>query len=165
MPETQPATSDETLDRIIDFITNAPLFDMMDEEELPIVAKHMTLIKFSQGEIIWNEWDKGDFICFVMDGTLDVLKRCGVDSLSPMAKLERGKSIGELSIVERFPRSATLKASTDAVVVTLSQDTFESMLKDYTNIGIKILKGLACLLSHNLRKTSSRLEDYMLPMS
>lgn len=165
MPETQPVTSDETIESIIDFIANVPLFDMMEDEELLIVARHMNLFHFAKDEIIWNEWDKGDFICFVMDGTLDVLKRCGVDALSSMATLERGKSIGELSIVERFPRSAMLKASTEAVVLALSQDTFELILKEHTAIGIKILKSLACLLSHNLRKTSSRLEDYMLPMS
>ena len=33
------------------------------------------------------------------------------------------------------------------------------------SIGIKILKGLIGLLSHNLRKTSSRLSDYMMPMT
>lgn len=165
MPETVPASSEEAIENIIDFITNAPLFDMLEDEELSIVAKHMNLLDFSKDEIIWNEWDRGDFICFVMEGTLDVLKRCGIDALAPMATLERGKSIGELSIVERFPRSATLKARTDAVVVTLSQDTFDLILERHTQIGIKILKSLACLLSHNLRKTSSRLEDYMLPMS
>ncbi len=165
MPETEPVASDEAIDSIIDFITNVPLFDMLKDEELSIVARHMNLLDISKDEIIWNEWDKGDFICFVMDGTLDVLKRCGIDSLSPMASLERGKSIGELSIVERFPRSATLKARTDAVVVTLSQNTFELILAEHTEMGIKILKSLACLLSHNLRKTSSRLDDYMMPMS
>jgi CRP/FNR family cyclic AMP-dependent transcriptional regulator len=165
MPVTVPVASDEAIENIIDFIANVPLFDMLKDEELSIVAKNMNLLDFSKDEIIWNEWDKGDFICFVVAGKLNVLKRCSVDTLSPMASLERGKSIGELSIVERFPRSATLKASTDAVVVTLSRDTFELILKEHTEIGIKILKSLACLLSHNLRKTSSRLDDYMMPMS
>ena len=165
MPETETVISNESIEKVIDFIANVPLFDMLEDEELSIVARHMNLLDLSKDEIVWNEWDKGDFICFVMDGKLDVLKRCSADALSTIATLERGKSIGELSIVERFPRSATLKAHTDAVVVTLSQDTFELILKEHTGIGIKILKSLSCLLSHNLRKTSSRLKDYMLPMS
>jgi len=37
-------------------------------------------------------------------------------------------------------------------------------LDQYPKIGIKILKGISRLLSQNLRKTSSRLADHLLPM-
>jgi hypothetical protein len=39
------------------------------------------------------------------------------------------------------------------------------VLTRHANIGIKLLKGVAILLSNSLRKTSSRLVDYMLPIS
>jgi len=164
----QPATSlssEEKLQTVIDFIVNVPLFDTMEKDELVIVAQYMKLSFFSEGEILFNEWDKGDYACFVVEGKLDVLERRDKDRYRTLASLERGKSIGELSIIENFPRLATLKASTNGSVITFSRDDFKELSESHTNIGIKILKGIIGLLSHNLRKTSSRLSDYMMPMT
>ena len=96
--------------------------------------------------------------------TLEVLKKSGVDTYTAIGTLGRGKSIGEMSIIENFPRSATLKALSPATVVTFSKQDFEDILSTRPEVGIKLLKGLARLLGHNLRKTSSRIADYMMPM-
>jgi CRP/FNR family transcriptional regulator, cyclic AMP receptor protein len=88
----------------------------------------------------------------------------GMDEYSVIATLSRGKSVGEMSIIDNCPRSATLKALTPVRIVTFSRPSFESLLVTHPRVGIKLLKGLARLLGHNLRKTSSRLCDYMMPM-
>jgi CRP-like cAMP-binding protein len=75
--------------------------------------------------------------------------------------LSRGQSFGEMSIIENSPRSATVRATTDASFVTLSRENFESIMKNYPDIGSKILKGISLLLSKYLRQTSSRLVSYM----
>ena len=74
-------------------------------------------------------------------------------------------TIGEMSVVDNFPRSATAKARTETSFLTLTQKNFDEILKNHPEIGIKILKGISRLLSLNLRKTSSRLADYLLPVS
>ena len=165
MQSSQPLSPEAATQTVIEFIANVPLFDSMEQNELEVAARHMKLIPFSDGDILFREWEKGDYACFIVDGTLDVMKRCDGDRYKTVTSLERGKSIGELSIVENFPRLVTLKARTRGWVVTFSREDFESLLKAYTEIGIKILKGIIGLLGHNLRKTSSRLSDYMMPMS
>jgi CRP/FNR family transcriptional regulator, cyclic AMP receptor protein len=167
MHHTLPLSSEEQTQTVVNFIANVPLFDPMERDELEVVARYMKLSPFSEGEILFNEWDKGDYACFVVDGKLDVLTRRDrdTDRYKTTASLERGKSIGELSIIENFPRLATLKACTCGSVVTFSREDFTELLEKHTQIGIKILKGLIGLLSHNLRKTSSRLSDYMMPMT
>lgn len=165
MQPTHSVSSEEKLQTIIDFIANVPLFDPMEREELEMVAQYMRLLYFSEGETLFNEWDKGDYACFVVEGRLDVLARCDNDQYRVLASLERGKSIGELSIIENFPRLATLKAATCGCVITFSREHFGELIEKHTQIGIKILKGIIGLLSHNLRKTSSRLSDYMMPMT
>lgn len=165
MQPSLPLSSEERKQMVVDFIANVPLFDVMERDELEIVANHMKLVSFSEGEILFNEWDKGDYACFVVDGRLDVLTRRDNDRYKTMASLERGRSLGELSIIENFPRMATLKACTCGSVITFSREDFKELLEKHTQVGIKILKGLIGLLSHNLRKTSSRLSDYMMPMT
>jgi len=65
----------------------------------------------------------------------------------------------------KYPRSATVKARVSSTLLILTRKGFEEMLDQHPQIGIKILKGLAKFLSMNLRKTSSLLADYMLPLS
>jgi CRP/FNR family cyclic AMP-dependent transcriptional regulator len=81
-----------------------------------------------------------------------------------ISTLSKGRSIGEMSVIDKTPRSATVKAKTKATLVALSAEGFDLILDQYPKIGIKILKGISRLLSQNLRKTSSRLADHLLPM-
>jgi CRP-like cAMP-binding protein len=69
-----------------------------------------------------------------------------------------------MSIIDNFPRSATAKAQTKTSILKLTQLGFNQMQKNHPEIGIKILIGILRLVSLNLRKTSSQLADYMLPV-
>jgi CRP-like cAMP-binding protein len=55
-------------------------------------------------------------------------------------------------------------SKTKSTLLILTRKDFEKLLEQHPQIGIKILKGLAKLLSMNLRKTSSLLADHMLPI-
>jgi CRP/FNR family cyclic AMP-dependent transcriptional regulator len=81
-----------------------------------------------------------------------------------ITELSRGRSIGEMSVIGDFLRSATVKAQTETKLIILTQRNFELILEEYPKIGIKILKGISRLLSLSLRDTSGRLADYILPV-
>lgn len=150
---------------VLDFLINIPLFDELKAEELKIITKHMNYIKVNPDQIVFRDGDKGDCVCFVVDGTLDVMKQSASGDSVVITTLSRGRSIGEMSVIDDFPRSATVKARTKATLLTLTRIGFEEVLEEHPTIGIKILKGISRLLSLSLRKTSSRLADYMLPIS
>ena len=151
---------------IIDFFLGIPIFSRMNAEEVKLVAKHMNVIELQEGEILFNEADRGNFMCFIAYGTLDVIKQpIAADQEIIITTLHKGQSIGEMSVIENMPRSATIKARDNAKLFIFSQAAFDLVMTRHANIGIKLLKGVAILLSNNLRKTSSRLADYMLPIS
>ena len=165
MKETKVIQEGAMRDSIVDFLINIPLFDKLKANELKIIVKWMNLIEISEGEILFKEGDKGNYVCFIIDGTLDVIKESVTGETVTITALSKGRSIGEMSAIDDFPRSATIKARTEAKLVILTRKNFELMLEEYPGIGIKILKSISRLLSLNLRKTSSRLADYMLPVS
>jgi CRP/FNR family transcriptional regulator, cyclic AMP receptor protein len=150
---------------IITYLMDFPLFDALKGNQLNIVADHMNYYEIDQGGILFKEGDKGDYICFVLDGVIDVLKKSVTGESVVIAVLPKGRSFGEMSILDNFPRSATAKARTKSSFLTLTRMSFEKILKDYPQIGITILKGISRILSQNLRQTSSRLADYMLPLA
>jgi len=150
---------------IIDFLIGLPLFDDLTSGELRTVAKHMTFIEVAKNDILFYEGDKGNYMCFVVDGVLDVVKQTERQSEAVISTLSRGRSIGEMSVIDNFPRSATVRAKTPATLIVLTREAFETLLVTHTQLGIKLLKSLARLLSMNLRKASSQLADFMTPVN
>jgi CRP/FNR family cyclic AMP-dependent transcriptional regulator len=165
MEKTQIASGPATTKAIIDFLIDIPMFDCLQPDELGIVTRHMNFIDLAQGEILFREGEEGDYVCFVAEGSLDVLKKPHKGHSVTLATLPKGRSIGEMAVIDDFPRSATVKARTKATLVILTRKGFDLILERHPEIGVRILKGISRLLSQNLRKTSSRLADYMLPLS
>ena len=141
-----------------------PLFDSFEQGELKIASTYIHTLEVKEKQIIFNEGDNGDSIFFVISGKLNVIKDSASKNQVVITTLSTGKSIGEMSIIDETPRSAAVQADCDSVLLKLSKGDFETILKNHPLLAVKILKGLARLLSMNLRKTSSRLADYLLPL-
>ena len=162
--EAKPCTA-EQIEACQEIILDLPLFHLVDSGELQVVGRYLQYRELEPGAFLFNEWDKSDFVALVTQGSLDVLKKTGPETYAPLTSIRKGQSIGEMAIIDDFPRSATVKSSVPTVVIILPREGFEALLADHTQIGIKLLKGIAHHLSENLRKTASRLADYMLPLS
>ena len=148
-------------ENIKDLLVKIPMFAGLDDEELEVINNHIELFEVEQGATLFEEGDQGDYVCFVVNGRLEVTKRTITGDDFVLNTLARGQSVGELSIIDKRPRSATVRAKTEATLFTLKRSDFEVIMKEYSDISIKILKGLSLLLSKKLRQTSSRLISYM----
>ena len=149
---------------ILDMLIMIPIFDALDPDELRIAVRFMNYVEAKKGEIVFKEGQRGDYVCFVHEGTLDVIKTSETGQHVVISSLHRGRSLGEMSLLDNLTRSATVRARTEATLITLSRSSFDQIVEQYPRIGVKILQGIARLLSLNLRKTSARLADYMLPL-
>lgn len=149
---------------MIDFISNLPLFGSLNLKEIETVSTYVQRQKLNAGDILFNQWDKAESVYFVEQGALEVLTKCDPENYKVIATLKRGRSIGEMSLIDNFPRSATVQSKSDTALAVLTRSAFEKLMSEHHEIGIKIIKGLARLLALNLRKTSSRLADNMLPL-
>lgn len=169
MSEREAQTEEKIKRTITEFLIHFPFFETLTAEELGIVADHLNFLEIEPGTVLFKEGDEGDSVYFVVEGELDVIKesvsgrKVGIDRVV-ITTLTKGRSIGEMSVIDKTPRSATVKAVARSTLVGLGARGFETIMEDYPRIGIKILKGISRLLSTNMRKTSSRLADYMLPM-
>ncbi len=109
---------------IIDCLNNIALFDKLIPNELETISKYMYTIKITKGKILFNEGDKGDHVCFIIDGKLDVIKKSGDNDTVVISTLSKGRSIGDMSIIDNFPRSATIKGECSKFCVTVSDSKF-----------------------------------------
>ena len=150
--------------RIIDFLLELPLFDSLHGEELGIVARHIVPFKLQENTFLFKEGERGDYVCFVLKGNVNIYKRSEKGRNMLIATLPKGSTIGEMAIIDETSRSATVKAPEEVHLLILSRKGFDEILENHPGLGIKILKGIARLLSLNMRRTSSLLADCVLKL-
>ncbi len=143
------------------FLLSLPLFDSFNVDELTTLAKHMSYIHLQKGEFLFVEGDKGTFMGFVVRGVLEVLKKADSGENIVIARLMKGSSIGEMALIDKSTRSATVLAKQPTTMVTLTDKGFDMLTKKSPTLGMKIIRKTARLLSLNMRRTSSRLADLM----
>ena len=95
---------------------------------------------------------------------IGVLKEAEAGEEVLLSTLSKGRSIGEMAVIDKSVRSATVRAKTKATLVILSKENFEFILEDNCRLGANILKGISRFLSLNMRQTSSKLADQMTPV-
>jgi CRP-like cAMP-binding protein len=133
-------------------------FSFLNEEDFGQIACFFEPVTYPANTIIFKEGDPSGFIGFVLSGKLEVKKQTEFKGNQLIiAILTKGSLIGELSIFDENQRSATIEAVEDTSVLILRNDAFEALLKEYPEIGIKLLKGFIRILALRLRKTTERL--------
>ncbi len=147
--------------RISDYLADVAMFSELESQERIALEKFMFFNRVSAGDFVFREGDKGDFVCFVASGALEVSKLNRQGQPVVITTLGKGSSLGEMSLIDQLTRSATVRAKTTASLVVLTRKGFDMVLKMHPETGIKILKGIALQLSINLRSTSDRLTEFV----
>lgn len=159
MPDSTKLTSSEEDTR--QFLVNLPIFDSFNVDELTVLSKHMSYVHLRRGEFLFVEGDKGTFMGFVVNGILEVMKKSEIGENVVIARLTKGSSIGEMALIDKSTRSATVMAKQPTTMVTLTEKGFELLTQNSPALGVKVIQKIARLLSLNMRRTSSRLADLM----
>ena len=149
---------------IIDCLSGITIFAELTPDEIHTVSEHMHVSRIEAGDIVFSEGDPGDEVCFVVDGILDVLKSHDGQLEKKIAVKAPGGSIGEMAVIGDFSRTATVRARTDATLLSLSRRRFDQICDDYPPIGVKILRAIARLLSQHLKDTSRDLLEHLSPV-
>ncbi len=148
-------------DSNLDFLSRLPLFQELSLDEISILDQYLGLLELAKGDTVFDEGESGEFVCFVVNGELEVLKKSPGGDSSTITKLGKGQTIGEMALIDELPRSATVRARSPSSLTVLSRKGFEELAGQSPEIAIKILKYLARSLSLNLRKTSNRVSDHL----
>ena len=154
-----PKEMTESEEETRSFLINLPIFSSFNVDELSVFAKHMSFIHLQRGEHLFVEGDQGTFMGFVVNGILEVQKKADNGENITLARLTKGSSIGEMALIDKSPRSATVIAKQATTVVTLTDKGFDLLAEKHPPLGIKVIQKVARLLSLNMRRTSSKLAD------
>jgi len=118
------------------------LFGHLSEDQLEQVAPLTRCLRFARGEAVVVEGDEGDTMFQVVSGALEVQKL--IDGKTKVvAKLGEGAIFGEMSVFNNEPRSATVRAHQECVLLEVERDDLRPLLEGNP----QLLERLARLIS------------------
>ncbi len=110
-------------------------------------------IKLAPNEILIREGEKSTAMYLVQTGQLVVTKKRGNDEIT-LGHIYSKELVGEISFLDKEPRSATVQAVTECELIEIPQDTFEKIFSTQP----KWLEILYMTLAERLRKADARIK-------
>jgi CRP/FNR family transcriptional regulator, cyclic AMP receptor protein len=130
-----------THDRRAELLAGCPLFQGIGAEGVAHLAEVATPVDFPAGHVIARQGDIGTGFFVIVTGLVRVV-RDGV----VVARLGAGEFFGELSILDRLPRNATVSAEEPTSCLALASWDFERVLLEQPALTLAILRGVAARL-------------------
>ena len=162
MPELKLiAEREQGQDKVYELIKQSQFFTDLDQDEMQMLAYWMKAYTAPAGTLVLKEGQEGNAsLCIIVEGTVDIFKLSSPnDDHVKVAEIAAGASIGEMSVIDGLPLSASAISLTDTTILIMTRDDFHNLLKKNSNLGIKILYRVARIISERLRTTTGRLAD------
>jgi CRP/FNR family cyclic AMP-dependent transcriptional regulator len=130
-----------THDRRTELLAGCPLFKGIDAEGLAMLAELATPVDFPPGHVIARQGDIGTGFFVIIAGMVRVVR-----DGETVAHLGAGEFFGELSVLDRQPRNATVSAEVATSCLALASWDFDKVLLDQPALTLAILRGVAARL-------------------
>ncbi len=138
------------MDRIL-FLKRVPLFAILSPADLKQVAAIAEEEVFPDGDVIVYQGEQGDAMFVIVSGEVRIcVERDGKDT--EIARRMPGEYVGELAIINREPRNATLIASGDVRVLCIDQKSFEGLIRERPEASLFIIQVLSKRLKEEMAK-------------
>ncbi len=130
-----------------DTLSNVPLFSQLSRRDLTRLAKATVDRRFAKGDIIVKEGDQAVAFYIIARGKAEVTK-----GGRTLATLKEGDFFGEMSLLDGYLRSASVRAAEDTECLVLSRWDFLAELRSSPHIAVAMLP----VLSRRLREADER---------
>lgn len=139
----------------LDLIRRVPLFSMLTESQAISVADAVVKRRFKRGEVIVEQGKKSNALFILLNGRARVVTADSRGREVILATLQPGDHIGEMSLIDNEPHSATVRAEVQTDVLILGRVEFARCLPENTSMAYAVMKGLVQRLRQADRKIES----------
>ena len=122
----------------VDLMRRVPLFAKLRGKALQEVASIADEIDLPKGKELARQGDRGREFFVVLDGEAEVRK-----DGRRVNTLGKGDFFGEIALVTKMPRTATVTATSDVDVLVITERAFDTLLKKQPEISRAIAEALA----------------------
>ncbi|MFM2448271.1 MAG: hypothetical protein RIS44_721 [Pseudomonadota bacterium] len=139
----------------LDLIRRVPLFSMLTSEQAQGIADGVVKRRFRRGEIIVEHGQKSNALFILLTGRARVLTADSRGREVILAVLESGDYVGEMSLIDNEPHSATVRAEVQTDMLVLGRAEFARCLPENSSLSYAIMRGLVQRLRNADRQIES----------
>jgi serine/threonine protein phosphatase PrpC len=133
-----------------------PLFRHLTYQELVRVLNITEVRTFAEEARIVEQGEDGDELFIVLTGRVRVHT-----GESPMARLGQGEHFGELALIDKAPRNASVTAEEESKLLVIKRRDFFAIVRKDHDVAVKLLWAFLGVLTERLRTTSRELGDLL----
>ncbi len=151
--------SENEIKDVVKFLLKTDYFKKIPADELYNLAQTMKREKYYKDDIIFRENEEGDSFYIIEEGKVEIAieqNNLGRKQLSVIGKSE---GFGELSIIDKQRRSATVKCIEDTSLLVLSKINFEKLIKDENSFSSSLAYALTNIVRNNTEIIIKDLKD------
>lgn len=131
------------------------ILGQLDDEDIEWMARKGRRFSTSPGQVLIHEGQPVSDLFFVLSGEVAVT----VAGVGEVARLGRGEVVGEMSLVDSAPPSATVEAAGGAFVLAVDKGDLQARLSENPAFCGRFYKALAVFLADRLRSTTQRMNS------
>ena len=124
--------------RRLNRLSSVRLFSECSKKELAILDRLADDIEIPAGDSVVTQGEYGHACYVVIDGTATATR-----DGETIGRIEPGEAIGELAVIEPGPRTATVTAETDMVLLAMNSPEFLTAVEDVPALSRSIMRSLA----------------------
>jgi CRP/FNR family transcriptional regulator, cyclic AMP receptor protein len=136
------ASRRKSKDAKVELLRGVSLFSACSKRELSRIASLADQIEVPKGKVLTREGESGSEFFVIVEGQARVI----VGKRGRVAPLGPGASFGEMSLLDRGPRTATVEAESDMQLLVLDARSFSSLLAEVPSVARKVLAAMAARL-------------------
>ena len=130
----------------LDLIRRVPLFSMLTNDQAQAIADAVVKRRLRRGELVVEQGRKSNALFILLNGRARVLTADSRGREVILAVLEAGDYVGEMSLIDNEPHSATVRAEVQTDMLVLGRAEFSRCLPETTSLAYGILRGLVSRL-------------------
>jgi CRP-like cAMP-binding protein len=124
-------------DQKIDLLKKVPMFSNLSNRQLIEIAKHAQQVSVKEGTVLAEQGRKGWEFFFIVEGEAQVEK-----DGKAIRRLASGDFFGEISLIDQEPRTATVTAETNMMLLVVDTRSFDHLLETIPGLQGKIILAL-----------------------
>jgi len=139
----------------LELLRRVPLFSALTPTQAASIADAIIKRRFKRAEIVVEQGKKSDTLFIILTGRARVMSSDSRGREVILATLHQGDYIGEMSLIDDAPHSATVRTEVQTDVLTLGREAFSRCLPENSSMSYNIMRGLVARLRHADRKIES----------
>ena len=139
----------------LELIRRVPLFSMLTASQAETVAAAVIKRRYKRGEAIVEQGKQSNALAIILTGRARVVTTDARGREVILAILHPGDYMGEMSLIDNEPHSATVQAEVQTDVLVLGRLEFARCLPENSSMAYAVMKGLVQRLRHADRKIES----------